>query len=470
MYLDVSEQAQKIFALENLKVSETLGVTYCHVFLSPKSYLTTDVERFLCLNGKFCLNFKEPLDDRTLVEQWGLMETKAMWAYVFRQQSRKKDYDPRLLVPSDAIIPELPYGIEEGLEAGMLELLRQAAHARTLMSDRANPGVPPVRAYLQKHSLLVKATDTNLALAVFTKDEYVPALMNLIKEGPYESVLQEKPSLRDATALSDHLLARLPVKGLTSAEVKYLHTYRKVEWPQFHIIPKVHKHPWGWLPIVPAHSSSTVRMSKVADITLAQYLPKYPHLIQSTAEWIRALEAGYMKRTGTMLWLVTGDIVAYYTNVDIDNIARSMESILLGNRVPAKRAAAITWLVRTVTHNNYFQIDKNGNLYRQTNGLAMGSPCSGTVANLELARREPRIIARPGILAYTRYIDDIFCLIEANNVSEVRLVLQEVSETAKPLSIEWNVSNRHAVYLDGQVSCSRFELDMAYRPYRKPGN
>ena len=112
------------------------------------------------------------------------------------------------------------------------------------------------------------------------------------------------------------------------------------------------------------------------------------------------------------------------------------------------------WLVRTVTHNNYFQIDKNGNLYRQTNGLAMGSPCSGTVANLALARRERRIIARPGILAYTRYIDDIFCLIEANNVLEVRLILQDVSEMAKPLSIKWNVSNRHAaIYLDGQVSC-----------------
>ena len=100
--------------------------------------------------------------------------------------------------------------------------------------------------------------------------------------------------------------------------------FRNIECPQFHCIPKVHKTPWAWRPIVPSHSSPTIRMSKVADLALSAYLPRFRHLIQSTEEWIRALEAGWQKSTGKKKWLVTGDIVAYYTNVDTETIGRSM--------------------------------------------------------------------------------------------------------------------------------------------------
>ena len=100
----------------------------------------------------------------------------------------------------------------------------------------------------------------------------------------------------------------------------------------------------------------------------------------------------------------------------------------------------------------------------------MGSPCSGTVANLSLARREKKVIHRAGILAYTRYIDDVFALLETDSLSEVRRILQEVTEAVAPLEIKWNVSERHAIYLDVQVDCDRFGNNFSYRPFRKPGN
>ena len=111
----------------------------------------------------------------------------------------------------------------------------------------------------------------------------------------------------------------------------------------------------------------------------------------------------------------------------------------------------------------------NDNLFRQTNGLAMGSPCSGTVANLAMARRERSVIRRAGILTYTRYIDDIFMLIEARKVSEVRHILREVSEAVAPLQIQWKVSKKHAVYLDAQVTANSFAYrGFTHSLYKKP--
>lgn len=100
----------------------------------------------------------------------------------------------------------------------------------------------------------------------------------------------------------------------------------------------------------------------------------------------------------------------------------------------------------------------------------MGSPCSGTVANLSMVRREKKFLNRQGILAYTRYIDDVFMLIEARNIREVRHILNEVTESIAPLRIQWKVSERYAVYLDVQIQVDWYTGASSYRPYRKPGN
>lgn len=163
---------------------------------------------------------------------------------------------------------------------------------------------------------------------------------------------------------------------------------------------------------------------------------------------------------------MTGDVEAFYTNINTDTIDASMKALMTGSRIPRKRAIAIAKLVRIVTHKNLFIV--NGYHDRQTSGLAIGSPCFSTVANLSLARKEKKFnVNREGILAYTRYIDDIFMLIEASNVVNVRRLLQEVSEEVALLKIKLNIG-RHAVYLD--VEIEKHGFGYRYKPYSKPGS
>ena len=124
---------------------------------------------------------------------------------------------------------------------------------------------------------MVKATDKNLGLAVFTISEYSDALHSHLEDGPYEWIEEtDERFLPSAVNLHEKLLSKLPKSGLTKEELKYIREPRNVEWPQFYIIPKVHKQPWGWRPIVPTHSSATARLSKVADLALSPYLAKFP--------------------------------------------------------------------------------------------------------------------------------------------------------------------------------------------------
>lgn len=63
MYLDMSGQARLIYETLHLRPSELMGISHSEVFISPKSYVPSDVEHFLSLNGKFVLHDKEPLSD-----------------------------------------------------------------------------------------------------------------------------------------------------------------------------------------------------------------------------------------------------------------------------------------------------------------------------------------------------------------------------------------------------------------------
>ena len=402
MYLDISEQARNILAAEEIRENELYGL--CHpatVFKFSGVSLPPDVERFLALNGKFQLHPREPLDDLTLLQHWTTAEYKALWDFWFRNKKQPYSrFSIDLHVKSDALVPDdIPDVIQQGLDAGCAELLSQAAHARSVCSEnssrqRLNPWVSAVKSYLITNDIMIKPTDKNLGLSAFPTSLYRAALASHLSAGPYELVHEATEGSPLPSAFNSHadMLARLPKDGLTKQEVKFIREHRVVEWPAFHMIPKVHKEPWAWRPIVPAHLSPTTRLSKVADIVLSSpaVLGRFPHLIRSTAEWVRAFHKGIDKASGLRrTWLVTGDVEAFYTNIDTETIDRSMEALMTGSRIPRKRAMAIAWLVRTVTHKNFFAVD--GKLYRQTQGLAMGSPCSGTVANLALARREKKL-------------------------------------------------------------------------------
>lgn len=106
-------------------------------------------------------------------------------------------------------------------------------------------------------------------------------------------------------------------------------------------------------------------------------------------------------------WLVIGDIETFDTNIDTETIDHSMEAVMSESRTQIKIVIAIGQLVQIVTHKTLVAVD--GTLDRQTYRLAMSSMCTGTVANLSLARREKKFnVSRERILTYTQYIHDIF--------------------------------------------------------------
>lgn len=103
------------------------------------------------------------------------------------------------------------------------------------------------------------------------------------------------------------------------------------------------------------------------------------------------------------------DIISMYTNVPIDQTIEIVRENLLKNQMSQIETDETCMLLKLVLGQNYYMF--NNKCYSQTNGLGMGSPLSGILADIYLNHQENKMIKEikvidPSLLWY-RYVDDM---------------------------------------------------------------
>ena len=122
--------------------------------------------------------------------------------------------------------------------------------------------------------------------------------------------------------------------------------------------------------------------------------------------------------------LITLDIKDLYTNLPKTGIINATKYWLHSTSHNREENKQIITLIRTIMEQNYFQ--HNENFYKPKKGVAMGSPLSGTLAELYLQNIEQKYIKQwldsEEIYYYRRYVDDIIILINTQKIQEEQLL------------------------------------------------
>ena len=133
-------------------------------------------------------------------------------------------------------------------------------------------------------------------------------------------------------------------------------------------------------------------------------------VLPSTASIVTELRTLAHPQDGDV-YLVTADASDMYNNIPVDQAILAVGSLLLRRNFSPGLAAAITAALELVLNNNYFSFD--GATYRQTAGIAMGTPCAPPLAQLFVAVLEEDLRASLDTrwpTLYKRYIDDSFAI------------------------------------------------------------
>jgi hypothetical protein len=117
--------------------------------------------------------------------------------------------------------------------------------------------------------------------------------------------------------------------------------------------------------------------------------------------------------------LCSFDIVNMYTNIQKNDIITITKNILQNYDTNIDTKKEILQLRNTILEQNYFQYDHK--YYKQTDGLAMGAPTSGILAEIYIQNLKHtqiyNILIKQHIIASFRYVDDILIVYDSKKTN-----------------------------------------------------
>ena len=192
-------------------------------------------------------------------------------------------------------------------------------------------------------------------------------------------------------------------------------------------------------PIISQVCTVTHEIAKKLNEILTPYIPAR-HMIKSTQEFIDILSTH--KEQG---YLASLDVENLFTNVPVDDtINIILDNVYHNEYIPPPNIPKqiMKSLLNICTTETPFR-NTNGDLYVQRDGCSMGSALGPLFASYYMCSIEnavlPTLSKRP--LVYTRYVDDIFLIIDKISVlDEIKTKFQEISVLNFTYEIERNKS------------------------------
>jgi hypothetical protein len=339
---------------------------------------------------------------------------------------------------------------------------------------------------LCKNNYLVSVTDKNLGVAVITKQWFIEGCLSLLSDqsnyrllSPEDSAnmlrrtiggVKELADLADRCALGSQLVKFLVHKcPLNDDELPVL--------PRFYVIPKIHKKPVKYRPIVPCHSTVQAPLAKFVSKLLKPIVEKCRYVLKGTKQLAQKL-AELKLDPSRKAWIVSGDVVAFYPSIPLDDAIEIVYDMYIKFYPDSSEEMRDLVLKSLVLVNAINVVEFQGLHYLQTAGLAMGQAPSPDIANLWGAHFEEKLFETHVEWAnrwafFGRYIDDCLGIVYAETADQARRyaeLLRLDLPGQRRVRIEWEVSEWSTPFLDMRVYIDPASKRVEHSAYQKKLN
>lgn len=321
---------------------------------------------------------------------------------------------------------------------------------------------------IENPDLIFKPADKNLGITLMNLTQYHQLVMDhLENQNIYDKVrnavdFKGSPKYRGIESSFNSL--RFPVADLVKNHPLFIQKFVKkifaatatYDIPPFHVIPKLHKP--GKLssrPIVGATNWFTTPISKLLDYLIKPEIDKI-HILKDTKNLVNQL--GQIITTNEEI-LVSMDVTALYTNIDIK---------ILGDLIKKNFNITIYKMLNFIFKNNYFEYADD--IYRQKDGIAMGTNAAPTLANLYLDKLiDCKMIENEKIKNYYRYIDDIF-FTWSGSTTELTEFTSYINNLIPNLKFTYKSDEHRIEFLDLNIIINHETNKLDYYTFQKPLN
>lgn len=261
--------------------------------------------------------------------------------------------------------------------------------------------------------IIIKPADKGGAVVIMDRDLYATEAKRQLYNTKYYKRI-ERPLASSTILLIDSILTDMFALGfISSKQFAYLHPVLPSQTRAFYLLPKVHKprHKWPSFnmpegrPIVSDCGSETYHICELVDYFLKPLANKHLSYVQDTYDFISKIRDVSVPPCSL---LITGDITALYTNMNITRSLHVIKDIFASHPDPNRPDKHILQLLDICLRFNDFEFA--GEIFLQILGIAMGKSFAPNLANVYLLDFDKAAISGFTVFPslFFRFIDDVF--------------------------------------------------------------
>lgn len=304
-------------------------------------------------------------------------------------------------------------------------------------------------------SIIIKPADKGGAVVIMDKELYKnEGLRQLLNPHYYEEI--QRPLANETVPKINNILLTLLKSGFISTkQFNFLQATHPKQQRPFYLLPKIHKPRSKWpnwnmpegRPIVSDCGSETYHICDFIDFFLKPIATKQFSYLKDTYDFVSKVRNLVIPKDA---FLVTGDVSALYTNMNIDRSLTVVRDAFCRSPDTNRPDDCILQLLEICLKYNDFYFA--GRTFLQKCGTAMGKSFAPNLANLYLTFFDESAVNNFRIkpLHFYRYIDDIF-FIWPGSYQEL-LVYNDFLNTIIPgIKVSLSIKKEITEFLDTRI-------------------
>ena len=263
-----------------------------------------------------------------------------------------------------------------------------------------------IKYFIKNKPFKITDCDKNVGIAIISSENYI-SLSELHLKNPTNFQQLTENTLETTQELIQDKLLELKNNGSISKRLFNNLLLSEYKHGSFRILPKLHKKKFGTRPIINCIKHPTSNLSLFVDAVMQPYVQSSNTFIRDSQNLIQRLEEMTFDDN---VKLCSFDFESLYSNIDLKH-ALVVISDFMSDKITSDHfnIASFHQILKLIFDNNIFSFDKR--YYRQITGVAMGSKCGPTIANIYLLCLESKFLSIYNPPFYARFIDDIFSVL-----------------------------------------------------------
>jgi hypothetical protein len=350
-------------------------------------------------------------------------------------------------------------GISEESFKFQLELYKELENIEFGSKNNLSKGeLYTIKKFLKDKPFRVVCLDKNVGTGIISNNLY----NDLVYETLHNNEIYEEIFENPLEECRNQIEIKLNELALNKSISHKLHNYLK-DCPKnlgsFSIYPKIHKKTYGNRPIISYINHFTNNLCFFIDCLIKPYIRNTETFIQDSQHFIQKTKNIKISKDSI---LAVADFDSLYSNIDHkDLLEKTMEFFKDKLDFTHIKIEGLFIILKMILDNNIFKYKDN--YFKQIKGIAMGSKCGPSIANLYVYVYEKKwlTIHRPKF--YYRFIDDLsLCVKDRNELESLKNSFG---------SLKLNIETGDCLpFLDLNISVNKITSFIKYSLYIKPTN